>query len=52
MHTDTQNARVYTENVPEHVDAINEAVARQLAPLAQAFAGVVIKKASDALKRR
>jgi len=27
-HTDDQNARVYTENVPEHVDAINDAVAR------------------------
>lgn len=47
-HTDTQNARVYTENVPEHVDAINEAVARQLAPLAQAFAGVVVARESDA----
>ncbi len=47
-HTDTQNARVYTENVPEHVDAINEAVARQLAPLAQAFAGMVVAKESDA----
>lgn len=49
-HTDTQNARIYTENVPEHVDAINKAVARQLAPLAQAFAGVVIAKESDALR--
>lgn len=49
-HTDTQNARIYTENVPEHVDAINEAVARQLAPLAQAFAGVVIEKESDAIR--
>jgi integrase len=49
-HTDTQNARIYTENVPEHVDAINEAVARQLAPLAQAFAGVVIEKESDAVR--
>ncbi len=49
-HTDTQNARVYTENVPEHVDAINEAVARQLAPLAQAFAGVVVAKESDAIR--
>ncbi len=47
-HPDTQNARVYTENVPEHVDAINKAVAQQLAPLAQAFAGMVVKKESDA----
>jgi integrase len=41
-HTDTQNVKVYTQNVPEHIDAINEAVARQLAPLAQAFAGVLV----------
>lgn len=41
-HSDTQNVKVYTQNVPEHVDAINEAVARQLAPLAQAFAGVLV----------
>lgn len=47
-HSDTQNARVYTENVPEHVDAINKAVAQQLAPLAQAFAGVLVEKESDA----
>lgn len=49
-HSDTQNARVYTENVPEHVDAINEAVARQLAPLAQAFAGVLVDRESDAMR--
>lgn len=47
-HTDTQNVRVYTENVPEHVDAINEAVARQLAPLAQAFAGVLVNREEEA----
>jgi len=49
-HTDDQNARVYTENVPEHVDAINEAMARQLAPLAQAFAGVLVRSERDALR--
>lgn len=47
-HSDTQNARVYTENVPEHVNAINKAVAQQLAPLAQAFAGVIVEKENDA----
>jgi integrase len=47
-HSDTQNARVYTENVPEHIDAINKAVAKQLAPLAQAFAGIIVEKESDA----
>lgn len=49
-HTDDQNARVYTENVPEHVDAINAAVARQLAPLAQAFAGVLVDCEQDAVR--
>lgn len=49
-HTDDQNARVYTENVPEHVDAINKAVARQLAPLAQAFAGVLVDHEPDAVR--
>ncbi len=49
-HTDDQNARVYTENVPEHVDAINEAVAFQLAPLAQAFAGVLVDHREDAIR--
>jgi integrase len=47
-HSDDQNARVYTENVPEHVDAINDAVARHLAPLAQAFAGVLVDHEFDA----
>lgn len=49
-HSDDQNARVYTENVPEHVNAINEAVARQLAPLAQAFAGVLVGREADAIR--
>lgn len=47
-HTDTQNSRIYTENVPEHVDAINNAVAMQLAPLAQAFSGMLVDRESDA----
>lgn len=41
-HTDTQNVQVYVENIPEHVDAINEAVALQLAPIAQAFSGRLV----------
>ena len=49
-HSDTQNVRVYTQNVPEHLDAIDEAVARQLAPLAQAFAGVLINEESEAVR--
>lgn len=41
---------MYTQNVPEHLDAIDEAVARQLAPLAQAFAGVLINEESEAVR--
>ena len=47
-HSDTQSAVVYTQNVPEHVDAINRAVAEQLAPIAQAFAGVLIDHEREA----
>jgi integrase len=47
-HADDQSARVYTENVPEIIDAINEAVARHLAPIAQAFSGVLVDRESDA----
>lgn len=47
-HTDTQNVKVYAEDVPENVDAINLAVAKQLAPMAQAFSGVLIDHESQA----
>lgn len=49
-HSDTQNAGVYTENVPEHLEAINAAVAMELAPLAQAFAGVLVDREADAIR--
>lgn len=49
-HSNTQNVKVYVENVPEHVDAINAAVAMQLAPMAQAFAGVLIDRESVAVR--
>ncbi len=49
-HGDDQNARVYTENVPENVDAINAAIAHQLAPLAQAFAGVLVDIEAAAIR--
>jgi hypothetical protein len=49
-HNDTQNAGVYTENVPEHVDAINAAVAMELAPLAQAFCGMLVDREADAVR--
>ena len=49
-HSDTQHVKVYVENVPEHVDAINAAVAMQLAPMAQAFAGVLVDRESAAVR--
>lgn len=49
-HTDTQNVRIYTENVSDTVNPINVAVALRLAPLAQAFAGVLVD--GDASARR
>ena len=42
-HSDTQNAGVYVENIPEHVDAINKAVALLIAPIAQAFSGKLVE---------
>ncbi|MFJ2692915.1 site-specific integrase [Pseudomonas sp. NPDC087336] len=40
--SDTQNAHVYTLNVPEHAARIDAAVGHQLAPYARAFAGMLV----------
>jgi integrase len=47
-HSDTQNAGVYVKNIPEHVKRLDEAVGFQLAPYAQAFAGVLVDNEKDA----
>jgi hypothetical protein len=47
-HTDIQNVDVYTQNVPEHAQALSKAMALQLAPYAQAFQGVLVDRESDA----
>jgi len=47
-HTDTQNAGVYVKNIPEHVERLDEAVGFQLAPYAQAFAGVLVDAEQEA----
>lgn len=47
-HSDTQNAGVYVRNIPEIVERIDKAVALQLAPIAQAFQGVLVVSESDA----
>jgi len=43
-HTDTQHVGVYVEATPEMIERIDRAMAVQLAPLAQAFAGVIINE--------
>lgn len=47
-HTDTQNAHIYVENIPENVAAIDAAVGHQLAPYARAFQGIVVDSERDA----
>lgn len=49
-HTDTQHAGVYIATRPEIVQRIDKAVALELAPLAQAFRGVLIKDESAATR--
>ncbi len=50
-HTDTQNVGVYVQATPEIVERIDKAMALHLAPLAQAFAGVIIKTESEARRK-
>ncbi len=49
-HSDTQNVSVYIEARPEIVERIDRAIAMHLAPLAQAFAGVLIRDESEATR--
>lgn len=50
-HTDTQNVGVYVQATPEIVERIDRAMAMHLAPLAQAFAGVIIVDESEATRK-
>ncbi len=50
-HTDTQNVGVYVQATPEIVERIDRAVAMHLAPLAQAFSGVIIADESEATRK-
>ncbi|MEW9583144.1 site-specific integrase [Paraburkholderia sp. DGU8] len=50
-HSDTQNVGVYVRSTPAIVERIDRAVAMQLAPLAQAFAGKLIDTSSEASRR-
>lgn len=47
-HSDTQNAGVYIKNIPEHVERLDAAVGFQLAPYAQAFAGILVDSEKEA----
>ncbi|WP_369937286.1 site-specific integrase [Xanthomonas tesorieronis] len=49
-HSDTQNVGVYIEARPEIVERIDKAIAFRLAPLAQAFSGVLIENESHATR--
>lgn len=49
-HSDTQNAGVYVRNIPDIVERISKAVAMQMAPIAQAFRGVLVFSENDALR--
>lgn len=49
-HDDTQNVGVYIEARPEIIERIDRAIAMRLAPLAQAFAGVLIDDESQATR--
>lgn len=47
-HTDTQNVGVYVEARPEIVERIDRSLAMHLAPMAQAFTGLIIEDESQA----
>ncbi|MFS1933331.1 site-specific integrase [Vibrio splendidus] len=49
-HEDTQNVTVYTEFNEEMADKIDEALAADLTPLAQAFSGTLIDSEKDAIR--
>jgi integrase len=47
-HTDTQNAQVYVENVPEYARKINDKVGHLLVPYANAFRGIIVDDEGEA----
>lgn len=49
-HSDTQNVGVYVEARPEIVERIDKALALQMAPMAQAFCGMLVTQKSDAVR--
>ena len=49
-HSDTQNAHVYVENIPEFAARISEKMGHLLAPYAKAFQGQIVDSESDAVR--
>ena len=49
-HSDTQNTGVYVESRPEMAERIDKAIALELAPLAQAFKGKLVRSAAEATR--
>lgn len=49
-HSDTQNVGIYVKATPEIIERIDRALALRMAPLAHAFAGVVIGNESAAIR--
>ena len=50
-HNNIANVGVYVQATPEIVQRIDRAMAFHLAPLAQAFSGVIIKSESEAIRK-
>ena len=50
-HSDILNVGIYVQATPAIVERIDRAIALSMAPLAQAFAGVLIKDDSEATRR-
>lgn len=46
-HSDTQNAGIYVQATPAIIERLDKQLALQMAPLAQAFAGVLVKGKDD-----
>jgi hypothetical protein len=49
-HSNTKNVMVYVEAIPDIAARIDRAMATEMAPLAQAFAGTLIKDEGEAVR--
>ncbi|WP_295968047.1 site-specific integrase [uncultured Xanthomonas sp.] len=51
-HADTQNVGVYSSSSPAIIERIDRAIATEMAPLAQAFAGTLVEELGEDTSRR